>query len=522
MAGKFPEKPLLYFEDRTYSYRQVDILSNRIANALAADGVRKGTHVALMMDNKPEMIFTYFALGKLGAVAVPINTASKGEMLNYYLDQSDSEVIIADSAYLPRIEGQVGRIAAIRRIYYVQGSQEAAAGQGELPVRLFDDLLKWDNEDEPDVEVDASDLCLIMYSSGTTGRSKGSMASHCCALTHGFAIASAFDYGPEDICYVCLPLFHGNAWYCSCLPTIVSGGSIALAPRFSVNQFWPDVNRFHATHFNILGAMTNFLWRRTPDALERSHSVKQALVIPRPLAFYDAFEERFGIKMNTLYGLTDAGIISVSHRDDGPEKRSSAGRPCKEAEIEIVAPDDTILPRGEVGEIVIRGTAPWVFPTGYYKLPEATMAAWRNLWFHTGDRGYIDDEGYLYFSDRLKDAVRRRGENISCFEVEQIIMSLDGVAEVAAFPVASSDSEDELMVAVVPQDGAPLRPIEIVHFAKDNMPYFMVPRYVEIVESLPRTMTEKVEKYKLREGAEARLDQIWDREKAGVAVGRDK
>jgi crotonobetaine/carnitine-CoA ligase len=188
--------------------------------------------------------------------------------------------------------------------------------------------------------------------------------------------------------------------------------------------------------------------------------------------------------------------------------------------VRIVDDADFEVPRGQVGEIVVRGKEPWIMCQGYYKMPEATLAAWRNLWFHTGDRGYMDQENYLYFVDRKKDAIRRRGENISSFEVEQIILKHPSVLDVAAFPITSEHSEDEVMVSIVLREGGTLSEMQLIEFCNRNMPYFMVPRYVEIVNALPKTMTEKVEKYKLRASAETRLSAIWDREKAGIVIKR--
>ena len=521
-AARHGRKPFVMFEGQAYSYEEFHRQSNRIANGLMAAGVCFGTHVALMMDNKPEMLLAYFALGKLGAVAVPLNTASKGEMLLYYLTQSDCVQIIADESYLDRLGEVLREAPQIKLIHTVPGEDRrpnTISWNHAVPLVSFERLLDASACDL-DQEVRASDLCLLMYSSGTTGRSKGSMASHCCALTHGYAIAERLGYTADDVFYVSLPVFHGNAWYCSCIPALVVGGTIALARRFSVGRFWQDVNACGATQFNLLGAMTNFLWQREPDALERTHRVRQALVIPTPLAFYDDFRARFGIQLAALYGLTDAGIVSVSHSSDPPAKRASAGRPCPEIEIQIVDDNDFELPPNQVGEITLRGREPWIFPTGYYKMPDATLAAWRNLWFHTGDRGYLDEDGFLYFSDRKKDAIRRRGENISCFEVEQIISKMPAVSLVAAFPVTSEYAEDEVMVSLVLAEKAAASHEDVIRFCQANMPYFMVPRFVEFAAELPMTMNGKIEKYKLRARAEAQPDALWDREKAGIKVTR--
>ena len=516
------ERPYLFFEERAYSYADMEVLSNRIANSLKSLGIRHGSHVAVMMDNKPEIVWAYFALGKLGAVAVPINTAAKGELLAYYLNQSDSEAVIVEMPLVERLLAVKDNVPKIRQaIVY----NEAGELPRELP-RLFrvpvHDYLALEQgpTHSPGMEVKYSDLHYILYTSGTTGPSKGNMSTHCHALTCGFELVEAFGYRPDDILYVCLPLFHGNALLCSCLPALVADAAMALARRFSASTFWDDIRKFGVTQFNSLGAMTNFLWSRPPDPRDADNPIRQCMVVPTPKEFYHAFEQRFGLKFTSVYALTDCGMVTIHRPDDPPEKWASAGRVSPKVEVRIVDDEDFELPPGEVGEIVVRGREPWVLAQGYYDLPEANVRASRNLWFHTGDRGYVDADGFLYFVDRKKDAIRRRGENISSYEVEQIILKHPAVLEVAAFPVTSEHSEDEVMVSVVLREGAMLKAEELVEFCQENMAYFMVPRYVEFVSALPKTMTEKVEKYKLCESAQKRLPAIWDRERAGIKLKR--
>lgn len=519
-AALHGDRTFIQFEDTRYSYLEMDVLSNRFANGLAQLGVKKGTHVAFMVDNKPEIILIYFGLGKLGAVAVPVNTAAKGELLSYYLRQSESEILIADAALVERLGGVVRSTPKLRHVVSVR---DVTAGDTTpidtgLPQSDFSDLLAA-SEERPDMEVRFSDLHALLYTSGTTGPSKGNMITHAGSLSAGFEVARTFGYCQDDILYVCLPIFHGNALWCSVLPAFVAGASIALARTFSVTTFWEDIRSYGATQFNSLGAMTNFLWSRPPDPRDRDHKVRQAMVVPTP-TFYRDFEERFGIRFMSLYGLADRGIVAARGPNDPPEKWASAGKACEGVEIQIVDDDDFEVPRGQPGEIVVRTRVPWLLAQGYYNMHESTVQACRNLWFHTGDRGYLDEDGYLYFLDRKKDAIRRRGENISSFEVEQIILKHPAVLDVAAFPVVSEHSEDEVMVAVVIREGHVLRESNLIEHCRNNMAYFMVPRYVEFAAALPRTMTEKVEKYKLKADAEKRLSTVWDREKAGIIIKR--
>ena len=520
-AALHGDRPFVHFEDRRYSYRDVDLLSNRIANGLARMGVKKGTHVAFLLDNKPEIILVYFALGKLGAVAAAVNTAAKGELLAYYLNQSDSEMVIADAALVHRIAAVRDRTPKIRHLVALRDEKAPAVDIGDpgLPHSDFDALLAA-SDAAPVAEVRFCDLHSLIYTSGTTGPSKGNMSTHAHAFSCGFALAQAFGYRPDDVIYLCLPMFHGNAWLCSVMPAFVADASIVVSRRFSASGFWDEVRRYGATQFNSLGAMTNFIWSQPPDPRDREHAVRQVMVVPTPQHFYHAFEKRFGVAFTSVYALTDCGIVAARGPDDPADKWASGGKACEHVEIRIADDDDFELPRGQAGEILVRAATPWIHAQGYYGMPDATASTWRNLWHHTGDRGYLDDDGYIYFVDRKKDAIRRRGENISSFEVEQIVLGHPAVLDVAAFPVASEHSEEEVMVTVVLRAGRALSEAELIAHCNENMAYFMVPRFVEFASELPKTMTEKVEKYKLRAAAEQRLGTVWDREKAGIVIKR--
>jgi crotonobetaine/carnitine-CoA ligase len=520
-AALHGDRTFIQFEEKRYSYGDMDVLSNRIANGLALKGVKKGTHVAFMIDNKPEIILLYFALGKLGAVSVPLNTAAKGELLTYYLTQSDSEMVIADAALVDRIAAVAPRTPKIGSVICLRDDKAPTSDVPDsgLPQSDFSELVAA-SDARPTTDVRFCDLHSLIYTSGTTGPSKGNMSTHAHALSCGFVLAETYGYRPDDVLYVCLPIFHGNAWLCSVLPAFVADASIAVARRFSASAFWDDIRRYGVTQFNSLGAMTNFIWSRPPHPRDREHKVRQVMVVPTPKQFYHEFEKRFGIEFTSVYALSDCGMVTARGPKDPKEKWASAGKACEHVDIRIADDDDFELPPGHTGEILVRPNMPWLYAQGYYNMPEATARTYRNLWFHTGDRGYLDEDGYIHFVDRKKDAIRRRGENISSFEVEQIVLKHDAVLEVAAFPVTSEHSEDEVMVSVVLREGKKLSEKELIEHCQQNMAYFMVPRFVEFVTELPKTMTEKVEKYKLKEAAEKRLSSIWDREKAGIVVKR--
>jgi crotonobetaine/carnitine-CoA ligase len=511
----------LLFEDKRYSYAEVDRTTTRLGNGLKGLGVGKGDHVAFMMNNCPEVLWLCFGLGKVGAVTVPVNTAAKGELLAYYLNQSDSVVVVIEAALVERYLDVQDRCSRVKHVVLLDEGRSVPAdlvARFNVPVSDFRSI---ERADDTPIETDVhfSDLAYLLYTSGTTGPSKGNLSNHSHAITIGLQMAEWFGYLPSDVLYTCLPLFHGNALLNTCVPALVAGCSAALSRRFSARAFWSEIRQHGATQFNSLGAMSNILWSQPERPDDRDNPVRQCMMVPTP-DFFHGFEARFGLKLTSVYALSDFGIGALLGPDHASGKWRSAGAVPNELSVAILDDTDVALPPGQTGEICLRRNQPWIHANGYYNMPEATVAANRNQWFHTGDRGYLDDDGFLYFVDRKKDAIRRRGENISSYEVEQIILRHPGVADVAAFPVTSEMSEDEVMVAVVCRQGESLSPADLVRFCQDNMAYYMVPRFVEIAEALPKTMTEKVEKYKLRQSAEARLAEIWDREKAGIKVTR--
>jgi carnitine-CoA ligase len=337
----------------------------------------------------------------------------------------------------------------------------------------------------------------------------------------GRHIARSYGYTRDDVLYTCLPLFHVNALWYSSNAALWADAAMALAPRFSVSQFWEDIVATGATQFNALGAMASLLLKQPVSAAERAHGVRQSMVVPLSKAAYQQYSERFGLTVTSLFAATETFAVTLFGPDDPSDKGASAGHPRALAEVAIVDDDDQPLPAGQVGEICVRPRVPWLTMLGYYKMPEATVAAMRNQWFHTGDRGSLDADGFLWFVDRKKETIRRRGENISAYEVEMLIARHPGVHEVAAVAVASDLTEDDVCVYVVRKAGATLDAAELVRFCVETMSYYMVPRYVAFIDALPKTASEKIEKYKLTQQAAANRDTLWDRDKAGIVVTRD-
>lgn len=510
------DKPFLVFEGRSFSYRDIHEITDRLAAGFHRAGIRFGQHVAILLNNGPEILWTYMALAKIGAVSVPVNTAAKGDLLAYYLNQSQSVAVVVEDGLVERLAAVLPQCAGVR-CAIVTG--DSAAGDGLAIDRHAFAALERDAGPRPAVTVRYNDVFCLFYTSGTTGPSKGNVMLHSTAVTGAMGHVEYFGYRPDDVMYICLPLFHGNAMNTGCMPAYLADATVHLSRRFSASSFWDDVRAAGATQFNLLGSMTNILWNQPPGPRDRDHKVRQCMMVPIP-DFGREFEARFGIKLTSVYALTDFGNVTMLSPRHPPEKFRSGGLPKPEVEVAILDEEDNPLPANAAGEICLRNRVAWVSSQGYFNMPEATLKANRNLWFHTGDRGRLDEDGYLYFVDRMKDAIRRRGENISSWEVEQIVAGHPDVVDVAAFAVRSEMSEDEVMISVVLRDGATFDPAGLVEYCQHNMAYFMVPRFIEAVAALPRTMTEKVQKFRLREEAERRLPEIWDREKAGITLIR--
>jgi len=504
---------------RTYTYGEINTITNRWANGLLARGIGRGHHVAVMMENCAEQLLLYFALGKIGAVTVPINTASRGDLLKYYLELADVAAIVVDVDLLDRIAAVKPELPLLATVIGAQidGSLPSDADLGATCIPFAE--LDLGSPGRPAVSAIYSEAAFIAFTSGTTGPSKAIIFSQAAMLLTGLNYARSYGYSSDDVYYVCLPLFHASALRGAAYLSLMSEGSIALTRRFSVSRFWQEVRQSGATTFNLLGSMANFLWNQPPSADDRNHKVRFSRMAPVP-KFAVEFEERFNLRLVSTYGLTDVGAPVCYTLDDPRSKLGSCGRARQGWQIKIVDEEDFELPRGQVGELLIRCDVPWHTSSGYYKMPEVTLAMQRNGWYHTGDLALIDEDGYLFFRDRAKDAMRRRGENISAWELEQSIEQHPLVAQAAAYAVKSEYSEDEVAVSIVLVEGATLSEAELIAFCAKRMAYYMVPRYVEYVEKLPINMSQKVEKVKLRQWAVERPDKLWDRERAGIQISR--
>lgn len=513
------DKPFLRYYGQMFTYAEAYENSRRVAAGLVAAGIQPRQHVAVMMENRPEVIWLHFALAIVGAVVVPINNASRGDLLAYYVRQSDAVAMFIETAFVERFAPVMPQCPALRLVCVLaddSGAPDADMERGEVVVANWSDIAAFPPIEKAP-EVAYSDLLQILFSSGTTGPAKGSMISNATAVRAAAKHVEYYGYDGDDVMYTCLPMFHGNALNCTVLPALMAGATVALSRRFSATNFWREVNESGATRTSLLSAMINFLWLKPPSTDERTHGLKTSLVVPAPEFAHD-FEERFNLKITSLYALGDFGYATMLGADEPREKIGSAGRPLPEVTVAILDEDDMPVAQGQVGQICLRTNESWFARQGYYNMPEQWVGVTRNFWLHTGDFGSLDEDGYLYFAGRSKELIRRRGENISAIQVENVLRRHPAVADVAVYAVRAEYLEDEVMASIVCREGAQFDPAELVRFSATQMAYFMVPRFIEALPELPQTPTGKVEKYKLREAAEARLGRLWDREKSGIVL----
>lgn len=510
-ATEKPDTLYVIFEDGTsWTYAELHRRVVRLAAGLQQLGVGLGDHVALWMPSDRDALLAFHAVNYLGAVFVPFNTAYKGDLLAHVLDNSDAKLLICHAKLVDRLD-HVAR--AKLEMLVVAGAFDGIA---PLPVTPWSEVAQCDSELAPPARpIEPWDSQSIIYTSGTTGPSKGVLSSYLHLYTNAGPEGWPF-IRSDDRFLVNMPIFHIGG---TGLPfsMLARGGSIALMENFSTDTFWPFVKSTHSTAIFLLGVMATFLLKRDPATEDRDHHVRLAFVVPLTENAAE-FHRRFGIDVYSIFNMTE--ISTPTFTEANPSKLGTCGKPRPGVEVRLVDANDCEVAVGTVGEMIVRTDRPWGMNSGYYKNPEATARAWRNGWFHTGDAFRRDDDGYFYFVDRVKDAIRRRGENISSFEVESQINAHPAIREAAVIGVPSQYSEDEVMAVIAPVDGREIDLDELVAFAADRLPYFMVPRYFRIMAELPKTPTNKVQKAQLR--AEGITSDTWDRESAGVRLKRER
>ncbi|MEM6483696.1 MAG: AMP-binding protein [Pseudomonadota bacterium] len=509
-AREIPDTVYAVFESgETWTYRELREKVIATATGFAAKGVFQGDHVAVWLFGGREGILTFFAINYLGAVFVPFNTAYKGALLAHVLKNSDARLLVANRDLIPRLN-EVDT-ALLEAVVSVAGDPtesplpwetfEVVSGRGDTLPDLEHPIEPWDNQS-------------IIYTSGTTGPSKGVLSSYLHLYTNAGPETWHFVHA-SDRFLVNMPLFHiGGMGIISVM--LARGGSIAVMENFDTERFWPFVRKTQTSAAFLLGVMATFLLKQPPSEQDQDHSLRLAFMVPMTETAVD-LHKRFGIDIYTIFNMTEISSPIVS--EPNPTERGTCGQQRDGVQLRLVDENDCEVPVGEVGELLVRTDRPWGMNSGYYKNPEATAQAWRNGWFHTGDCFRCDEDGFYYFVDRRKDAIRRRGENISSFEVEAEVVAHPSAREAAAYGVPSELSEDDVMISVAPVAGQQIDPEELTRFLIERMAYFMVPRYVRVLDELPKTPSAKVQKNLLRD--DGVTGDTWDREQAGIRVKRE-
>ncbi len=511
-ARKNSDRPAIRFDHRTLSYHDLDRDSDRTAAGLARLGIGRGDRVAALLFNTPEFLTLWFGTAKLGAVMVPLNTALKGEILRYELDDAGPASLVLDQRLLETY-GAVRSHLSIATEWVVR----APGTSGDIPseMRSFEDLPATEAPPDPG-PVLGSDPAAILYTSGTTGPPKGAVIPHEKCLTTSREIGLRSRLSPGSVLFTGLPLFHCNAQEMTTLTALQNDLTAAFEERFHASTYWDTASKFGATHVSLLIAMINVLFKQPERASDATHGVTTALTAGTTRQVWPEFERRFHLQIVELYGMTECGCTTLMNPPDAV-RVGSVGTPLGFVEAEVVDDQDRPVTNGVRGELVVRPRAPYTMFLQYHRKPEQTVEAWRNAWFHTGDYVTRDSDGYYYFVDRKKDVIRRRGENLAPYDVESVLNRHPAVFESVVVGVPSPLGEEDVKAFVQLRPGADRDARRLFEFCVEQLPFFMVPRYLEFVEEIPKTANQKAQRYLLKG---KRGGDEYDREALGIALRR--
>ncbi len=511
-AERNGDRPAARFLDREISYAALDRRSDRVAAGLADHGIARGDRIAALLYNTPEFLDLWFGAAKIGAVFVPLNTALKGDLLRYELDDSGAKGVVVDA----RLLEAYGPLRAARRLP-AEWVVPAAGG----PDEPADGLRPW-AELEADRAAPAVpaprpwEPAAILYTSGTTGPPKGAIIPHEKPIRTATEIAARSRLTPGAVLYTALPLFHCNAQEMTTLSALLNDLTAAYDERFHASTYWETAARLGATHVSLLISMVNVLFKQPPRPTDRTHSVRVALTAGTTREVWPEFERRFGLTIIELYGMTECGCTTLMNPPDRI-RVGSVGTPLGFVEAEVVDDQDRPVPVGTRGELVVRPRSPYAMFLGYHQKADQTVEAWRNLWFHTGDFVTRDADGYYYFIDRKKDVIRRRGENLAPYDVEQALNRHPAVFESVVVGVPSPLGEEDVKAFVQLKPGQSVEARTLFEFCAERLPFFMVPRFIEFLDEIPKTANQKAQRYVLRQ---RRGGPEHDREALGIVLRR--
>jgi len=503
VVAAHPAEPCLVTTDGLeLTYQGFDEWVNRAANLIADRGISKGDAVALILPNCPEYLYLWFGLAKIGAVHVAINTRLIGESLRYQIDKAESSLVVVHRELANAYHQACNGLASVREVLVLNEDDRSGLGA---------ELAASNPWDPPAVDIGPGDPLVMMYTSGTTGRPKAVVNPHNAYVRSGHDLARLMALHSDDRMYVFMPLFHGNPQMMGVMPILAAGGSIALSRRFSASHFWDEVRSMGASVFTHIGSPLPILMKQPPNPDDADNPIRLILGgAPAETAL--AFGERFSCAVLDGWGMIEAGCnTTITPADRVVPGTNGVPREC--FDVRVFDDEDRELPKGEVGQIVVRPTEPHVMFSGYHRDPDRTLASMRNQWFHTGDLGRVDDDGNLYFLGRSTDAIRRKGENISAIEIENILNAHPLVDEAAVVGVPDGIAGQEIAGCVVPIEATELTPEALVDWCSSRLADFMIPRFIRVMDRFPRTESHKVQKFKLRDlGTEGAWDRLADQE----------
>lgn len=511
-ARRNTDKVALRFPDGDLTYRALDERSGQIANGLRGAGLPRGGRVAALLFNCRAFVELWFGAAKAGIVLVPLNTGLKGSILRYELDDAAPQGIVIDrrlwdtyaAVREPRRIGREWVVELEPNAAPLPAGVEGWPSLGDGPTHFGEPApAPWDPVS-------------ILYTSGTTGPPKGALIPHEKVLRTPYEIAARSRLTSDSVLFTGLPLFHCNAQEMTTIPALLNDLTACFEERFHASTYWETAARYGATHVSLLISMINVLYKQPERATDRTHRVRVALTAGATREVWPKFEARFGVSIIELYGMTECGCTTLMNPPDAV-RVGSVGTPLGFVEAAVVDDEDRPVADGERGELVVRPRAPNTMFLGYVNKAEQTVAAVRNLWFHTGDYVTRDVDGYYYFVDRKKDVIRRRGENLAPYDVESVLNRHPAVFESVVVGVPSPLGEEDVKAFVQLRPGASAEPRELFEFCAQELPFFMVPRYLEFLDEIPKTANQKAQRYLLKG---RRGEGEHDREALGIAVRR--
>ena len=506
-VDRYRDKTFLLFKDQKYTYEQLDRITNHAANGFRSIGITKGDKVAIMLPNCPEFLFTWFGLAKVGAVEVLINTQLKGTFLKHQIGIGHSVTAIVGVDYLETFLPILNELPDLRTVIFVPHDNAVRPPEGPHYYTYWDWLLSHPDTSPPDVDIKECDPLSIMFTSGTTGPSKGVLNSHNAYIRCGEDCAKTIGLTDEDRCYSVLPLYHGNPQMMAVMSALWVGGSLVIGERFSASRFFQEAKYYSATYFTYVGTILAILSKLPEKPDDSDNPLRLCFGGGAPKDVWKLIENRFKIKIYEAYGMIEAGCVTTINRDN-KKGFGSVGVPRECFEVKIMNQRDEEVAIGELGEIVVRPRETFVMFDGYYHMADKTVESLRNLWFHTGDKARKDEDGFFYFEGRVKHTIRRKGENISSEAIENVINACPKVLESAVVGVPDEIAGEEIKAYIIARPDADLGPGEVIAWCGKGLPDFMIPRYIEFRDYFDKTGSEKIQKYKLQEEG---IGKTWDR-----------